>query len=187
MVHNGAIESQTRVSEMSDLTHKQRLFIDAYLECWNATESARRAGYQGNDITLASVGYENIRKPHVADRIKRRLSESAMTADEALFRLAAQARGNVGDFIDEHGVIDWRAVKDGGHLFKEITHLAGQRSSFKMHDAQAALVHILKYHGVFIDKSQQLNIDLDKLTTEQLERIVEGEDPIHVLATTSKG
>ena len=37
------------------------------------------------------------------------------------------------------------------------------------------------------DKLQQLNLDLGSLTTEQLERIAQGEDPINVLATTRTG
>lgn len=36
-------------------------------------------------------------------------------------------------------------------------------------------------------KNQNLNIDLDQLTDEQLERIANGDDPLSVLANTSKG
>lgn len=38
----------------------------------NATEAARRAGYEGNDVTLAAVGSENLRKPLIAEAIKAR-------------------------------------------------------------------------------------------------------------------
>lgn len=38
-----------------------------------------------------------------------------------------------------------------------------------------------------LTRSQNLNIDLSQLTTEQLERIAAGEDPIRVIATTGTG
>lgn len=69
---------------MSDLTTKQQLFIDAYLECWNATEAARQAGYKGNDITLASVGWENLRKPAIAAAIDHRISELSKDSDSRI-------------------------------------------------------------------------------------------------------
>jgi len=37
------------------------------------------------------------------------------------------------------------------------------------------------------DKSSNTNINLENLTLAQLERIAQGEDPIHVLATTGQG
>jgi hypothetical protein len=42
------------------LTHKQQAFCDEYLECLNASEAARRAGYSPK--TAAVMGYENLRK-----------------------------------------------------------------------------------------------------------------------------
>jgi len=60
---------------MSGLTDKQKIFIEAYLECWNATEAARRAGYEGNDNTLGSVGWENLQKPYIRQEVDRRLAE----------------------------------------------------------------------------------------------------------------
>lgn len=51
-------------------TTKQQRFIDFY--DGNATDAARRAGYKGNDNTLAQVGDENLRKPKIAAAIKNR-------------------------------------------------------------------------------------------------------------------
>ncbi len=75
------------------LTIKQQLFIDKHLQCFNATEAAQLAGYKGNGVTLATVGYQNIRKYQIAEAIKIRLAESAMATDEVLKRLADFARG----------------------------------------------------------------------------------------------
>ena len=51
------------------LTPKQKAFADYYIELGNATEAARRAKYKGNDVTLAAVGSENLRKPQIAEYI----------------------------------------------------------------------------------------------------------------------
>lgn len=74
------------------LTNKQKLFVDSYLNCWNATQAAKEAGYKGNLATLGVVGHENLKKPKIAEIISIRLKESAMSADEVLMRLAERAR-----------------------------------------------------------------------------------------------
>lgn len=139
---------------MSDLTLQQREFVNQYFVDFNGTRAAQRASYRGNENTLAATASRLLRNDKVKALIQKRFAARCMIADEALFRLSAQARAGVGEYIDEHGVINWQAVKSDGHLFKEIVHLKGQRSSFKMHDAQSALVHILRAHGAFIEKRE---------------------------------
>ena len=60
------------------LTPKQLRFVEAYVgpARANATEAARLAGYKGNDVTLAAVGHENLRKPQVAEAVKERLEQT---------------------------------------------------------------------------------------------------------------
>ena len=53
------------------LTPKQKKFVAEYLKTGNATESARRAGYAGNDDTLRQVGAENLAKPYIALAIEK--------------------------------------------------------------------------------------------------------------------
>lgn len=78
------------------LTLKQQLFAEAYLETSNATESARRAGYRGDDNTLRQVACENLTKPNITDyidaRIKPVLRRAKMSADEVLTELALVAQ-----------------------------------------------------------------------------------------------
>jgi hypothetical protein len=52
----------------------------------NATEAARLAGYKGNDVTVAAVGYENLKKPQVAEAAKERLEQalSEFAADDVI-------------------------------------------------------------------------------------------------------
>ena len=54
-------------------TEKQQRFILAY--DGNATEAARKAGYDGNDVTLGAVGYENLKNPQIKAAIDERMDE----------------------------------------------------------------------------------------------------------------
>ena len=69
----GAREKRNR------LTPKQAAFVDAYVgrAKGNATEAARIAGYQGNENTLSSTGWETLRNPAVADAVEQRRAELA--------------------------------------------------------------------------------------------------------------
>lgn len=53
---------------MTKLTHKQRLFVEAYQG--NATAAALAAGY--SEKTARSIGRENLTKPYILDAIKAR-------------------------------------------------------------------------------------------------------------------
>ena len=142
----------------SGLTDKQRLFVDAYLQTWNATESARRAGYGGNDTTLGAIGSENLRKPLISALVKARLAEKAMAADEVLARLGDQARGTMEEFlhIGPNGKVKIdlaKAARAGKlHLLHRYSKGKGGIVSFELYDAQAALVQIGKGLGVFVEK-----------------------------------
>jgi len=157
------------------LTGKQTLFVEAYLRCWNKTESARQAGYAGNDATLGAIGYENFKKPEIFEEIQRRITESAMSADEVLMRLGDQARGNMGDFWDipekeKDGVsvqngsptLNLIKAKDKLHLVKKMKVKTTVRTvadipettteiDFELYDAQAALEKIGRHHKLFTD------------------------------------
>ncbi len=62
---------------MDQLTPKQQLFVDYYLQTFNGTEAARRAGYKGNDKTLSVVGSENLAKPCIVSQLTKRFNQVA--------------------------------------------------------------------------------------------------------------
>lgn len=76
----------------TELTAKQKLFVAAYAQTLNATESARLAGYAGNDVTMGAVGADNLKKPLIAAAVKAsiaaRTAQMKMSADDVLKRLA---------------------------------------------------------------------------------------------------
>lgn len=148
---------------MSNLTSKQQQFIKHYVACLNATEAARLSEYKGNDVTLASVGAENLRKPHISAEISRLLAEKTIQADEVLARLSEQATLDLSDFFD----FDAKAIMTQANLQKAMergkTHLiksikfdgkTGYPTHIEFHSAQNALIHLGKAYGLFTDRIQ---------------------------------
>jgi len=139
------------------LTGKQHAFVVAYLSNnYNGTAAAREAGYKGNDQTLAAVAYENLRKPHIAEKIADYFKEHAMPAEEAMFRIGEIARLSIGDFIkvNKRGTgwkINLKAVAEKGHLVKRIKEtLTGPE--ILLHDPLRGLELVGKSHGQFAKK-----------------------------------
>lgn len=70
------------------LNARQNAFVFWYLTpgdtFYNATQSARAAGYKGNDNVLARAGFENLRKPKIASSIRARQRELFATADVSI-------------------------------------------------------------------------------------------------------
>ena len=161
------------------LNPKRRIFIEEYLKCWNATEAARRAQYKHPNVK----GCQLVKVSEIDAEIKRRLKEVQMEADEVLARISEIARAEYAPYILESGTINLaQMIADGkAHLIKGIKETKhGQEVTF--HDSQKALTDMARRHGLFKDRTDNLNIDVSTLTDTQLNRIADGEDPIIVLA-----
>jgi phosphate uptake regulator len=176
---------------MSDkpCTAKEKRFVIAYLETWNATKAAEAAGYKE-----PRLGYRVLQRQRIKDAISKGLDEAAMPANEVLARLGQHARVNIGDFIkivnkvDKNGIpyqdyqLDLDMVKKYGYLIKELTWSRTGRPNIVLVDSQAALALLARHHGLLNDKTTNFEIDVSQLTNEQLERIANGEDPIRVMS-----
>lgn len=136
------------------LNIKQRAFTEFYLTAWNATEAARLAGYKHPHVQGARL-LSDIRIRAVIDE---RLQQLAMGADEVLARLSQQASASMEDFIDlSWGTprIDLQKAEKAGklHLLKKVSYdKEGRLSGIELHDSQAALVQIGRYHKLFTDR-----------------------------------
>lgn len=187
------------------LTNKQQAFVNGYTVDFNATQAAIRAGYSKK--TAYSIGQRLLKNVEIAQAIRQNIEEKTMGADEVLTRLADMARGDMSDLmaITTSGfTIDLTAKNENGEtitnpktkLIKKIkqkvtTYLAKSgdgedreviETELELYDAQAALVQIGKHLKLFSDPAQvSMNIDLSSLTTEQLEAIANGDDPIAVV------
>lgn len=134
------------------LTAKQRMFALEYIMCKNGTEAARRAGYAGDDATLAAVAYENLRKPQIVAFIEERFAEHAMRANEVIERLSEQARADMGDFINvKHNYvsIDLEKAQQQNklHLIKKVKQ-GKYGIELELYDAQAAQRTLAQHHGL---------------------------------------
>jgi phage terminase small subunit len=140
------------------LSNKQRIFIEEYLRCWNATEAARRAGY--SETSARVIGHENLTKPDISEEIQRRIDDQAMSANEVLCRLADQARGTIEDYISfNHAphptfTLDLDKARQRGvlHLIKKLKYNSDGYPEIELYDVQAALVMLGKHHKLFTDK-----------------------------------
>lgn len=143
---------------VTTLTKRQQLFRDYYLASFNATDAARQAGYKHPN----QQGPELLKQPHIAAAIDARLGEVAMSANEVLARLTEQARSDIGEFLDFSGNLDLKRMKDSGmtRLVKKLntskasgtTPKGGdwerETVTLELHDAQAALTTLARYHGL---------------------------------------
>ena len=81
------------------LTPKQKAFADYYVECGNATEAAKKAGY--SQKSAYSIGEENLRKPELSAYIQERMAQQdasrVASADEVLRFYSSVMRGEEKD------------------------------------------------------------------------------------------
>jgi phage terminase small subunit len=131
-------------------TDRQRIFVDEYLACWNASEAARRAGYSRR--SAGQIGHENLKKHEIQAAIEARLAEKHLSADEVLAMLSDIAHADIREFV--------RTARNGEplrfdlrpgrplHLVKKIS-ITVQGTSIELHDRMTALVKIGEHHKLF--------------------------------------
>jgi phage terminase small subunit len=145
------------------LTRKQRAFLEFYLQTWNATRAAEMAGFRCPN----QIGPRLIKRDHIQLAIEERLKKESLSADEVLARLSQQARANIGDFVKQAVItlksktgqlvevdgmeMNWDQIRERGYLIKKIS-VTPSGLSIELYDSQAALVHIGKHQGLFVDK-----------------------------------
>lgn len=165
---NRRIEVEETLSVISTLSGLQRRFLVEYLtaEKPNATAAAERVGY----ATPNKQGPRLLKNPKIREAIDEYFHAYEMSAREVIARLSDQARGSLGDFLDigddyEPTLNLGKARREGKlHLLKKFkqkkvtyTNKEGEETEtewieVELHDPQAALVHVGRYHGLFTDK-----------------------------------
>lgn len=148
----------------SKFTHRKGVFIEEYLQCWNASEAARRAGYKGKANV---IGARLLADVSIQERINARMKAKAMQADEVLLRLTEIASGLHGQYINKDGSLDIEhLISDGkGYLIKAIKHSTKATSDYEFHDMLAALKLIGEHNQLFDDHNVlTLNLHVEGLT-----------------------
>ena len=86
-----------------ELTHKQKAFADYYIECGNATEAYKKAGYKkGKNIGVdANKTLKNPKiSAYIAERTKPTEEKRIATGDEVMEFFTAVMKGEVKDAFD---------------------------------------------------------------------------------------
>jgi phage terminase small subunit len=127
-----------------ELTQKQRLFVEAYIGACNgnARESARMAGYSGDDNALSQRAFELVRNPKIAELIGVRVQEAVMAANEVLSELSAIAKADWQNFLEI------RRDNEGEPI----------SATLKLADKIRTLELLGKYHKLFSDR---IDVDLN--------------------------
>lgn len=155
-------------------TPKQKRFYEAYISKanGNATEAARLARYKGNDATLAQVGAQNLRKPHIAEAIaefEKRLEEKAeKSALDIIHELERVGFSNMADFV-EFGGKKGLKIKDISELGEDAKRCVAEVSitkskdggslRFKLHDKVRSLELLGRRFGIFKNPAEVEGLD----------------------------
>lgn len=155
-----------------------------YLDCLNATEAARRAGYKSPH----PEGSRLLQNATVRAVVDAGLSEKAMPADEVLARLAEIARADIralmqfseadADGAPAGSFVGLRLERGAPlHLVKRLTPTR-YGMAVELHDAHAALTTLAKVHGLLggVDWTKIPQSILDaladgRLTVDDLKRL----------------
>lgn len=159
------------------LTPKQQAFADYYIETLNGVESAKRAGYKGNNLNR--IASENLSKLDIKTYIDEQLQKLAdkriMGAQEALELLTSIARAE----ITEEVVL---STEDGVAKVDKIPDIR---------DRQRAAEELLKRYTLGDNqklKNEMLQAQIDK-TKAEIGKITNGsnDEPIEIIVTRKDG
>lgn len=142
------------------LSNKHQDFINEYfLENMNGTDAYQKVYPKASRESARREASRLLTNVDVQAEISERLKKKQMSADEVLIRLAEQARADMADFIEfKEGIktpfLDLESANNKGllRLVKKFKYNAAGHPEIELHDAQAALVHIGKAHGLFADR-----------------------------------
>lgn len=156
------------------LSAQQKVFVEEYLACWNATKAAEKANYSLPN----KAGPRLIKTKSIQAEIQERLSEKVMNADEILVRLSEIGRFNAGDYIHvktdhntgiHHTFVDVEQMKkDGfGYMIKNVKRTR-EGDQVELHDQEKMWELLGKHHKLFTDRTESqsevnVNVKIDGL------------------------
>lgn len=146
--------------ESNNLTEKQRLFCIFYIQNFNATQAAIKAGYSKDSAYI--IGYENLRKPYIKSYLselkKFHENDLLLTEKRIIERYSKIAFSDMSDYLTEEGKLKKISELDGTLIkkikikSKEITNNFGSESSsevaIELEDRSKALSFFSKYYGL---------------------------------------
>lgn len=161
---------------MSDLTEKQKRFIEEYLVDLNATQAAIRAGY--SEKTAYSAGQRLLKNVEVQDGVRKsqeaRSKRTKITQDMVLNELAKIGFSDIRKAVawgerpveEEDGSLVYPVELVGSSEIDDDTaaaisevSLTAQGVKIKMLDKKSALDSIGKHLGMFTDRVDHISSD----------------------------
>lgn len=138
------------------LSNKQRVFIDEYLICLNASEAARRAGYNGKSNVVGSQLLANL---SISEEVTRLLKERHLSADAVLARLGDMGRADIADFtgLERLSDLSKEEYKGKTHVIKRFKRRVYRPKNsdpfeeieLELYPADVNLERVGKAHGLF--------------------------------------
>ena len=174
------MEKNVQIANVNDsFTAKELKFCGEYCIDLNATKAAIRAGYSGK--TAGAISCRLLMKVNVQTRIREMQSDLARAAGITALKV-----------INEHARIafasistlykDWSNLKDFNTLSEDqkacIQEIRakdtkeGQEISIKMFSKSDSLEAICKLLGFYAPVKNELSLDIDKLTSAQLDTVI---------------
>jgi phage terminase small subunit len=148
--------------ERKPLTEREKLFVSYYLSNnWNGTKAAAAVGWSFPSVAASKA----LARVNVKHAIQQELRKTHLSKDQVLARIGEMATGDISDFTDENGNIDFKAVKRKGYLVKKLRTNSVTRTNeetkervveanhaIELHDSLSALDKLGKVHGMFTEK-----------------------------------
>ena len=161
------------------LPDDEKVYVLEYCRTFNKAAAVRAMGITQH---ISMYAFEMSRKKQIRDAIEEILSVTVMMPNEVLARLAAQARANITDFMNDAGIIDPSKIVEGeaSHAIKKykVNFNAGT-IELELYDAQNALQFIGKHYKLFADVQVQGNTNkgdgTHNYSDADLENIIENE------------
>ena len=136
------------------LSKNHQNFINEYfLQGMNGTDAYQAVYPKASRESARREASRLLTHVDIQAEISQRLKEKHMSADEVLYRLAEQARGEHSAYLLPNGTVNYGAILENGkgHLVHKVKQTK-YGNEIEFYDAQAALVHIGKAHGMFADR-----------------------------------
>ena len=153
----------TDSKEPKPLSKKHQRFVAEYLKCFNGTRAYMVVYPKASVETARANASDLLTKTNVSAAIDAQKNMVLMQADEALKLQADIANGDIGELLDDNGLLDIRLAKLSGKTKllrkikqKTITHIGKTEKDedveiheieFEMYPADIAQERILKMHG----------------------------------------
>jgi hypothetical protein len=138
------------------LSPRLTTFVNHYIQTSNGVESAMVAFGITDYSTAGVTAHRLLKKPKIRLEIERRLGVAVASSQEVLERLTQQARADLGEILEPDGSFDVQRAKRRGksRLLKKIKYDkdTGKLVELEIHDPQAALEKLGRFHKLFTDR-----------------------------------